>query len=72
MMMELISKFIATWASERKSKNGEFYKKPDFWMNIALLAVEEFGESSSHPIMKLLVEVSPFIRKELKNSVASD
>jgi hypothetical protein len=41
-------------------------------MNIALLAVEEFGESSSHPIMKLLVEVSPFIRKELKNSVASD
>jgi hypothetical protein len=69
-LIELVSKFIATWATERKTQKGEFYKKPDFWINLALLAVEEIGETSSHPIIKMLVEVSPFIRKEIKNTIS--
>ena len=70
-MLEHISKVVVAWTDSLKSSNGEALKSPLFWSHMALVVVEEFGKDFDHPMMSVFLEISPYIRQEIKNRTNS-
>jgi hypothetical protein len=64
-VQQSLAKLVGVWAENYKNFHGEVYQNPVFWTNMALLAVEEFGQDSDHPFMKVFLEFSPYVRKEI-------
>jgi predicted membrane-bound mannosyltransferase len=65
---ETISRLVSGWMESYKEADGNIIEDPLFWANIALLAVEVFGENSKHPAVVTLMEFIPVIRQELKKN----
>ena len=65
-MLEHVSKIVITWTEGLKQSDQQGLKNPLFWTHIVLVAIEEFGQEIDHPMMSLFLEISPYIRQELK------
>jgi hypothetical protein len=52
----------------RSAADGPPFQNADFWLQVALLAIDKGGDLVDHPIAQFLSETSVLIRQELKKT----
>lgn len=57
--------WVKNYGSIKAESKSPFYNRPDFWLNIALFALETYGPNAKNPALNYLAELAPIIRSEI-------
>jgi hypothetical protein len=57
--------WVKNYGNIKVDAKSPFYNRPDFWLNVALFALETYGPSAKNPALNYLADLAPIIRNEL-------
>jgi hypothetical protein len=62
---ETVAKYVGGWIQKYGSSH-DGSRDPSFWMNLALMSTEIWGEHAKHPVAQTLAHFAPVLRNELE------
>lgn len=57
--------WVKNYGAMKVDAKSPFYNRPDFWLNVALFALETYGPNAKNPALNYLADLAPLIRSEL-------